>query len=197
MRSWKTTAVLATVGLCSLGSLTAQDSLPFSSGLPIVSNPIQPQTSAPMVAAPAPLDVAPAPGFLLPVPDTQGSLLIDTAPVMHDSWMGGPAPAAPCGCGAPAPQYMSAPCQSGCGGAAPMMAPLSSCGCQGGSMMSGGFGQYGGSGYYSMGSGSGVSSGILSPNANSGGLHTRYPYYNYRHPWYYQGPPSQNVTIVW
>ena len=78
-----------------------------------------------------------------------------------------------------------------------MMALVSSCGCQGGSMMSSGFGQYGGTGYYTVGSGSGVSSGILSPNANSGGLHTRYPYYNYRHPWYYQGPPSQNVTIVW
>ena len=61
-------------------------------------------------------------------------------------------------------------------------------------MMPGGYG-YGAS--YTQGSGSGVSSGVLSPNANSGGLHTRYPYYNYRHPWYYQGPPSQNVTIIW
>ncbi len=52
-------------------------------------------------------------------------------------------------------------------------------------------------GDYTMGSGSGVASGVISPNANSGGLHTRYPYYNYRHPWFYQGPPSQNVTIVW
>ena len=198
MRSWKTPVLLATVGLWSLGSLAAQDTLlPSSSGLPIVSSPVQPQTSAPMVADPALLDVAPAPGSLYPVPDTQGSPMIGSSSVLHDSWMSGPAPAAHCGCGVPAPQYLPAPCQSGCCGAAPMMIPVSSCGCQGGSMMSGGFGQYGGTGYYTAGSGSGVSSGILSPNANSGGLHTRYPYYNYRHPWYYQGPPSQNVTIVW
>jgi hypothetical protein len=187
MRSWKNPALLATIGLCSLGSLAAQDSLPLSSGLPIVSNPLQPQTSAPVVADPTPLDVAPVPGSLYPVPDTQGSLVIDSAPVMYDTWMSGPAPAAHCGCGTPAPHCMPAPCHSGCEGAA----PVSSCGCQGG------FGQSGGSGNDMMGSGPGVSSGILSPNANSGGLHTRYPYYNYRHPWHYQGPPSQNVTIVW
>ena len=50
---------------------------------------------------------------------------------------------------------------------------------------------------YTMGSGSGVAAGVLTPVSNSGGLHTRYPYYNYRAPWYYQGPPSTNVTIVW
>lgn len=202
MRSWKTPALLATVGLCSLGSLAAQDTLlPSTSGLPIVSSPIQPQTSAPMVPDPALQDMAPAPGSWLTIPNTPGSPMIDSSPVINDAWVSGPAPANQCNCGggchAPAPQPMPAPCQSGCGGATPMMAPVSSCGCQGGSMMSRGFGQYSGSGDYTMGSGSGVSSGILSPNANSGGLHTRYPYYNYRHPWYYQGPPSQNVTIIW
>ena len=202
MRSWKIPALLATVGLCSLGSLAAQDApLPSSLGLPIVSSAIQPQTSAPMVAAPAPPEMAPAPGMLFSDPNTPGSSMIGSSPVINDSWASGPAPANQCGCStgfnAPAPQSMPAPCQSGCGGATPMMALVSSCGCQGGSMMSSGFGQSGGTGYYTVGSGSGVSSGILSPNANSGGLHTRYPYYNYRHPWYYQGPPSQNVTIIW
>jgi hypothetical protein len=192
MRSLKTPALLATVGLWSLGSLSAQDApLPSASGLPIVSSPLSPQTTAPMVAVPTPLDVAPAPEVLLPVPDSHGSLLIDSSSVVQDTWMSAPAPAAHCGCDTTTPQYLSAPSHSCCGGAAPMMAPAPACGCQGG------FGPYGGTGSYTMGSGSGVSSGILSPNANSGGLHTRYPYYNYRHPWHYQGPPSQNVTIVW
>jgi hypothetical protein len=76
----------------------------------------------------------------------------------------------------------------------------SSCGCQSGHASSyGGYGSHSGvSGVFGVyGSGSGVGSGLLSPVANSGGLHARYPYYNYRHSWYYQGPASQNVTIVW
>ena len=32
--------------------------------------------------------------------------------------------------------------------------------------------------------------------AFGGGVHVRYPYYGYRHPWFYQGPPSHNVTIT-
>ena len=93
--------------------------------------------------------------------------------------------------------------------AAPQPA-TSSCGCQSGQAVgyNNGFNSYNGYGYNGSnsgvsgvfgvyGSGSGVGSGLLSPVANSGGLHARYPYYNYRHSWYYQGPASQNVTIVW
>lgn len=29
------------------------------------------------------------------------------------------------------------------------------------------------------------------------GLHTRYPYYSYRRPWYTPGPASLNVNIIW
>ena len=197
MRSWKTPALLATVGLCGLGSLLAQDApLPVQSGLPLVNESAQPLNFDPSVRAPETSGLVPVVESQPPVEYTPGSSVMDNSSVIHDTWMSSPAPSASCGCANPAPQSMLAPCQSDCGRAA----PVSSCGCQGGSMSSGGFGQYGGGSYratYPMGSGSGVSSGVLSPNANSGGLHTRYPYYNYRHPWYYQGPPSQNVTIVW
>ena len=172
MRSWKSLALLATVGLSGLGSLFAQDApLQIQAGATPVIESVQPLNIVPRVNTIEPTRLAPVPESQPPVEYTLESPVIGNSPVIHDSWMSGPAPV---------PQYMPA--------------PVSSCGCQGGSMMSGGFGYSGGAGY---GSGSGVSSGVLSPNANSGGLHTRYPYYNYRHPWYYQGPPSQNVTIVW
>ena len=186
MRSWKSSVLLATVGLSGLGALFAQDApLPIQAGATPVIESVQPLNIVPRVNTIEPTILAPVPESHPPVEYTPESPVIGNSPVMHDSWVSGPAPA---------PQYMPAPFQSGCCGAVAGPAPGSSCGCQGGSMMSGGFGNSGGAGY---GNGSGVSSGVLSPNANSGGLHTRYPYYNYRHPWYYQGPPSQNVTILW
>lgn len=195
MRSWKAPALLATIGLCGLGSLFAQDTLlPVPSGAAAVSEPLQPLNIGTSVLDPTPVEVAPAP---VPEPSVSWSA------VSHDSMDYGPVTDASCGggCSDFAPPCMitpcqSAPCRSGCWGAAPTFAAASSCGCQSGVIMPGGSG-YGYGASYPMGSGSGVSSGVLSPNANSGGLHTRYPYYNYRHPWYYQGPPSQNVTIVW
>ena len=33
--------------------------------------------------------------------------------------------------------------------------------------------------------------------AYGGGSHVRHPFYSYRAPWYYRGPASNNVTIVW
>ena len=33
--------------------------------------------------------------------------------------------------------------------------------------------------------------------AHTAGMHTRHPYYSYRHSWFYDGPASQQVTIVW
>ncbi len=33
--------------------------------------------------------------------------------------------------------------------------------------------------------------------AHTAGMHLRFPYYSYRHPWFYDGPASLNVTIVW
>jgi hypothetical protein len=39
--------------------------------------------------------------------------------------------------------------------------------------------------------------GLIQPQAYAGGLHERFPYYSYRRPWYYPGPVSLNVTIVW
>lgn len=33
--------------------------------------------------------------------------------------------------------------------------------------------------------------------AAAAGMHPRYPYYSYRHPWFTPGPVSGNVTILW
>lgn len=88
--------------------------------------------------------------------------------------------------GIPQPTYVVAP------------APQISCGCHDSGSWGGMNATHIGGTYGAIqGTGSGVASGLLTPNSNSGGLHNRYPYYNYRHPWFYQGPPSQNVTIVW
>lgn len=226
MRSWKTPALLATVGLCGLGSLFAQGPvLPSTSEpTPVSTGPTMSIESSPMIDVPAPASydsssIVPAPieQSYAPVMDNHD---MGSSPVYSDSVVHESAPSASCdGCTSAAPvaaaeccaasahveQYVAAPMQMAPSqmDSAPMMAQPS-CGCQGGSSMSYGAGHSArgtyGNGYSLgslMGSGSGVSSGLLSPNANSGGLHTRYPYYNYRHPWFYQGPPSQNVTIVW
>lgn len=39
--------------------------------------------------------------------------------------------------------------------------------------------------------------GLIAPEGGTAGSHVRFPYYSYRRPWYYPGPASQNVTIVW
>lgn len=39
--------------------------------------------------------------------------------------------------------------------------------------------------------------GIYVGPAHAGGLHQRFPYYDYRRPWYTRGQPSLNVNIVW
>ncbi len=201
MRSRKTLALLAAMGLCGLGSLFAQNPLLPMAPLP---TPVDMPASEPMLSAPqpeifAPTHVAPDAAALPPSYETMAQPLshepmYDSSPVMESSSSMGcngcdAAPVASCNnCAAPQ-LVMSAP----------------ACGCQGGAYggsggpgyIQSGYGQMGYGQSSLMGSGSGVASGLLSPNANSGGLHTRYPYYNYRHPWYYQGPPSQNVTIVW
>lgn len=201
MRSWKTPALLAVLGLCGLGSLSAQNPLlpmapaptPIDSTLPL------PTLSAPQLESFAPsseFPAAPTPSPIhevmeqpLPSPVYSHSPMMWSAPSMGCSSCAA-APAASCNtCAAPA---LVSTCDS-CAAPQQVMTIAPACGCQGGSVGS----SYSQSGYGPMGSGSGVDSGLLSPNANSGGLHTRYPYYNYRHPWYYQGPPSQNVTIVW
>lgn len=214
MRSWKTPALLAALGICGLGTLAAQNPM-----LPMAPTPIDMSSSPPMLSAPLPETFGPSsdlpsardyPGAATPMHSYEAMeqpLSQDPgygpAPMMDSSSSLGcndcaAAPVASCHtCEEPAPVST---CNS-CAVPQQMMAAPACGGCQGGS---GGV-SYGQSGYgqmsygqsHLMGSGSGVASGLLSPNANSGGLHTRYPYYNYRHPWYYQGPPSQNVTIVW
>lgn len=39
--------------------------------------------------------------------------------------------------------------------------------------------------------------GLISPYAGTNGSHIRYPFDSYRRPWYYPGPASHNVTILW
>lgn len=239
MRSWKSPALLATVGLCGLGSLFAQGPLLPTPADPMVVDGPVPPSSTPMesyapTATPIPMGTSSLShdshiheGMSSPV--MAGSEVIVSQPsAYHDSSVVHSAPvesaSEPC-ClsevSAPPPMVESSVVYS-----TPIVTqavtemPQPGCGCQGGSgrwsnhsmhaggamygrvSVSTGFGHghvygQGPSPSYLLGSGSGVGSGLLSPNANSGGLHTRYPYYNYRHPWYYQGPPSQNVTIVW
>ncbi len=225
MRSWKTPALLATVGLCGLGSLFAQGPMLPALGDPAsMSGSVISVDPAPMMAPAAPLPTysdAPSPVYgstapqVVTSPSSSSGVIysdpasLPAAPVGH--FEGSTSLASPCATGGCDP----APAMSSASMAPQMMAPApqlysapvmsqSSCGCQGGGL--GGFsgGQFSGyspaMGYgqsYLQGSGSGVASGLLTPNSNSGGLHTRYPYYSYRHPWFYQGPPSQNVTIVW
>ena len=239
MRSWKTPALLATIGLCGLGSLFAQGPMLMSSpeptaigdtvisgDAPVIHDMSSPTTiSSDSRSAPAPLSSGSS--YSTPAYETEVHPTVENYPVSSSpSYSSAPvfsesvihsAPAASCGgCGAPAAPCATGGCEAApvatcCGHApqvmmaapvyaAPMMAQPS-CGCQGrGASSFGGYGGGYGMGYgqgYTMGSGSGVAAGLLTPNSNSGGLHTRYPFYNYRAPWYYQGPPSQNVTIVW
>lgn len=211
MRSRKTLALLAAMGLCGLGSLFAQNPLLPMAPLP---TPVDMPASEPMLSAPQPEIFAPPnvyPNAAAPIsnyetmaqplsqePVHSGSQVMESSSSMGCNGCDA-APVASCNnCAAPAPVLT---CNSCAVLQQVMVAPAPVCGCQGGSGGAGyvqsGYGQIGYGQSYLMGSGSGVASGLLSPNANSGGLHTRYPYYNYRHPWYYQGPPSQNVTIVW
>ncbi len=39
--------------------------------------------------------------------------------------------------------------------------------------------------------------GVFVGPSTAGRLHVRYPYYNYRRPWYTRGPASLNVDIIW
>lgn len=209
MRSWKTPALLATIGLCGWGSLFAQ-------------GPVLPTHNEPTLVSPTPAADTPVPGssyseVVAPAP------VDEPAPVVSEGAASGSgieihsAPALPSG-GSKADEA-APPLESTVISSDPVMTgpelAQPACNCQDGSTAVGGpaYGapvmgwNYGGYGHYSppppagpiytMGSGSGVAAGVLTPISNSGGLHTRYPYYSYRAPWYYQGPPSLNVTIVW
>lgn len=218
MRNWEVPALLATVALGGLTSVFAQG--------PAVTPSLEPTPVADVATSPLPVAPSPAPVVINPlmfsdsVPPAiapepvHGS---SSAPAEYASPAGTPVVSSPASCegcaaAAPAETVVAAPAAScnSCGvqASAPVVQtvapPVGSCGCQSG-QVGHGFHNYGGSGSHSgvsgvfgvYGSGSGVGSGLLSPVANSGGLHARYPYYNYRHSWYYQGPASQNVTIVW
>ena len=202
MRSWNTPALLAAMGLCGLGSLFAQNPL-----LPMlaVPTPVDMSVAEPTRSAPQPEIFTPSnvdPDAAAPISnDEPMAYPLSQEPVFDSSQVLDSSSSVGCiGCAASAPVAACNNCaastpESTCKSCAAPQPVMSSpaCGCQGGTgHIQMGYGQS-----YLMGSGSGVASGLLSPNANSGGLHTRYPYYNYRHPWYYQGPPSQNVTIVW
>lgn len=211
MRSWKTPALLASMALSGLGTLFAQGpALPSSSApapageLTVPASPL-PAPDAPVsgsnyseVVAPAPIHeaddhsgTAPTYEAASDVPASSGAIQIHSSPVTVSEY---PAPAA---------ESVALP-------AGPAAQPACLCQGPGAETLGAGYGPptmgagYGGYGpvppagpIYTYGSGSGVAAGVLTPISNSGGLHTRYPYYNYRAPWYYQGPPSQNVTIIW
>lgn len=222
MRSWKTPALLATIGLCGLGSLFAQ-------------GPVLPSYNEPTLVSPAPAPAADTPvsgsnysEVVAPSPVTESVEqpavpVYESAPVISEVPASGggievhSVPASSSG-GYPT-EYVAPPVESTVISSDPVMTGPAfaqpACNCQGNSavvsgsaygapVMGGDYGSYGhfspppSTGpIYTMGSGSGVAAGVLTPNSNSGGLHTRYPYYSYRAPWYYQGPPSLNVTIVW
>lgn len=223
MRHWEISALMATLTVGGLTSLFAQSpvapTLIEPQPTPAIQVPASPMpvdaTSAPgNIASPLPMNAAPiqqypAPEAVYPAPVEVG---LPPAAVVD----AGPANCSQCAVSAPAANNVPAAPAPSCNGCqAAMAAPpmiyavpqaTASCGCQSGSSVGfngvGAYGSYGDSSGVSgvfgvMGSGSGVGSGLLSPVANSGGLHARYPYYNYRHSWYYQGPASQNVTIVW
>ncbi|MEZ6066713.1 MAG: hypothetical protein R3B90_13640 [Planctomycetaceae bacterium] len=91
--------------------------------------------------------------------------------------------------------------------AAPL-APLSAgCNCAGGSSFGstpvGGATGFGGASYgYTAGTDamglSNTAGGVGGyTGAPASGMHQRHPYYNYRAPWYYVGPASNTVTIIW
>lgn len=66
-------------------------------------------------------------------------------------------------------------------------APAVGCGCHGGMSM----------GYVNAPTPYEVGGGTPYTGAFAGGTHVRHPFYSYRAPWYYRGPASRNVTIVW
>lgn len=211
MRSWKTPALLATMALGGLGSLFAQ-------------GPALPSVPAPTPVGESSVPVPPAPAADAPVSGSNYSEVVAPDPIIEAGDQSGAAPAheaaseVPVSSGAleihsgPAPGSESAvpATESVVLPSAPVAQPA--CNCQGNGAGYAGP-AYGGPGVgpayagygpvpptgpiYTHGSGSGVAAGVLTPISNSGGLHTRYPYYNYRAPWYYQGPPSLNVTIIW
>lgn len=220
-------ATMTVGGLTSLFAQGTGSALPVEPmPTPVLSAPVLGNPSpVPVVVPtdiPAPVTNSPAPVVeqVPPSPMPEPAPVYSSAPIESNVQPVESVPAAAgcCGTGSiqQAPVSLPTPGCSTCGQAvAPMTvsvqpAVTSGCGCQGGNGYSnysvapsfypsvsqvGNHGIYGVYGVY--GSGSGVASGLLSPVANSGGLHARYPYYNYRHSWYYQGPASQNVTIVW
>lgn len=216
MRNWEVPALLATVALGGLSSLFAQgpaappslEPTPVAdvSPLPAAPSPAPVVIHTPMASEPAPT-VQPEPVHTSVTAPVEYAPAAEQTVVNSTSSCAGCATAAPVDAAAPAPEAGCNNC--GVQASAPVVHTVaqpvgSSCGCQLGQAGSG-YLNYGGYGTHSgvsgvfgvYGSGSGVGSGLLSPVANSGGLHARYPYYNYRHSWYYQGPASQNVTIVW
>lgn len=198
MQSWKTPALLGLMGLTGLGSLNAQaPSLPaptFAEPTPLDA-PQPPAPAAAEITSTTPIELVTPP---VPVAEPENRnietvpspLIIQEPFAPGNSEMNASSATNAVGemltPGIPQPTYVVAP------------APQVGCGCHG-SGFSEGMNAIPMEGIYgpTQGTGSGVASGRLTPNSNSGGLHTRYPYYNYRHPWFYQGPPSQNVTIVW
>ncbi len=218
MRSWKTPALLATMAVSGLGSLFAQGPI-----LPVVSEPA-PASAAPEAVTPIPAAEAPVPGSNYaevvapsPIPEPNGppaaAPSYEAAPVASGAPASGgtlEVHSAPVAGSENQTTVNAPPAESVVLPSAPAAQPA--CDCQGNGAGYGGpaYGApgmgpgYGGYGpvppagpIYTYGSGSGVAAGVLTPISNSGGLHTRYPYYNYRAPWYYQGPPSLNVTIIW
>ena len=202
MRSWKTPALLATMALGGLGSLFAQGpalpsvSAPTPVGESSVPVPPVPAADAPVsgenyseVVAPDPITeagdqpgVAPTYEAASEVPVSSGALEVHSSPASGSEYT------------VPATESVVLP-------SAPVAQPACNCQGNGAGYADPAYGGYGpvppAGPIYTHGSGSGVAAGVLTPISNSGGLHTRYPYYNYRAPWYYQGPPSLNVTIIW
>ena len=183
MRSWNTPALLAAMGLCGLGSLFAQNPLlPMAAGPTPVDMPSpEPVLSAPQMEPMAPAHIYPeaaAPTFhhesmAYPLPEESvygGSPVMESSSSLGCQGCADAAPVASChDCAEPA---LVSTCNSCAAPQQIMAAPA--CGCQGGSSdIQSGYGQmgYGQVGYGQsllMGSGSGVASGLLSPNANSG-----------------------------
>lgn len=210
MRSWKTPALLATIAVSGMGSLFAQG--------PLLPTPPEPNPAGTSVET-----VSPTPAAEAPVPGANYSEVVAPAPIVEADHASGVTPTyepAPVVSDAPvssgAVEIHSSTVTSGGyeTGVVLPSAPAAQPGCAchgngvanggpayGGPAMGPGYGGYGPvpptGPIYTYGSGSGVAAGVLTPISNSGGLHTRYLYYNYRAPWYYQGPPSQNVTIIW
>lgn len=211
MRSWKTPALLATMALSGLGTLFAQ-------------GPALPTASAPTPASESTVPASPVPAPDAAVSGSNYSEVVAPAPINEANDHSGAAPtyeaATEASTSNGAVQIHSSPAtvseypapaaESVVLPSAPAAPPACNCQGQGAEFAGPGYGApamgpgYGGYGpvppagpIYTYGSGSGVAAGVLTPISNSGGLHTRYPYYNYRAPWYYQGPPSLNVTIIW